>query len=106
MKIIDLFRHRDDLPVVFSGDYLEAELVIGMLRAGGFHPYELSNMPRAYLGIAGGGRVLVPPEEMEEALQYLASVREAAEGGEEGQAGPEVGDESDEGDEGGGAGED
>ncbi len=80
MRIIDFFRRRDDLPVVFTGDFLEAELVMGMLSAGGFHPYELSNTPRAYLGIAGGGRVLVPPEEVEGALEYLASVREAAAG--------------------------
>ena len=79
MGILDRFRHKDDLPVVFYGDYLEAELVIGMLKAGGFHPYEISNMPRVYLGIAGGGRVFVPPEEMEEARAYLACVREAAE---------------------------
>jgi hypothetical protein len=47
--------------------------------------------------------VLVPPEEVEEALEYLASVREAAACEGDDWADPEVGDE---GDESGGAGED
>lgn len=93
MGLLEFFRHKEDLPVVFCGDYLESELVIGMLKAGGFHPYEISNRPRAYLGIAGGGRVLVPPEELEEALEYLASVREAAAEEGEGLVDAEVGDE-------------
>ena len=78
MGLLDIFNHKEDLPVVFTGDLLEVELVIGLLKAGGFHPYEQSNTPRAYLGIAGGGRVFVPPEEAEEAREYLAAVRETA----------------------------
>jgi hypothetical protein len=79
MGIIDFFRHEQDLPVVFTGEYLEAELVKGMLAEEGFHPYELSDLPRPYLGSVGMGRVLVPPEELEGAREFLERVREEAE---------------------------
>ena len=67
MGLLDFFRQKEEQPLVFSGDNLEADLVIGLLKSAGFHPYELSNIPRAALGAFGSGRVMVPPEELEEA---------------------------------------
>jgi|GEM_PF-900389 len=89
MGIMDEFRRPKDLPVVFTGEYLEAELVKGMLAEEGFHPYELSDLPRPYLGSVGMGRVLVPPEELEGAREFLERVPGAGTGrGGAGRRGP------------------
>ncbi len=81
MGLLDFFRQQEELPVVFTGDNMEADLVIGLLKSAGFHPYELSNIPRAYLGAIGSGRVFVPSEELEGARAYLADIRDNARGG-------------------------
>ena len=80
MGLLDFFRQKEEQPLVFSGDNVEADLVIGLLKSAGFHPYELSDIPRAAMGAFGGGRVLVPPEELEEARAYLDEVTENAGG--------------------------
>lgn len=79
MGFMDFFKRKKDPPVVFTGEYLETELVKGMLAEEGFHPYKWSDLPRPYLGSVGMGRVLVPPEELEEARDFLRRTREAAE---------------------------
>lgn len=68
--------------VVFTGDRVEAEMVLRFLKEEGFHPYEWADLPGPYVGPAGTARVVVPPEEEEAASAFLASLA-----GEEGNRG-------------------
>jgi hypothetical protein len=62
--------------VVFSGDRWEAEMVIHLLKGEGFHPLEWADMPGPYIGSVGMARVVVPPEEFQEAKEFLASLKD------------------------------
>ncbi|OFW59076.1 MAG: hypothetical protein A2W01_04285 [Candidatus Solincola sediminis] len=79
------FLHREakDETVVFSGDRWEAEMVISLLKGGGFHPAEWADMPGPYIGSVGMARVIVPPEEFQGAKEFLASLKDQAFGVEE-----------------------
>lgn len=98
MAMKDLFRRqpRGEQPgdardaVVFSGDRLEAGLVMNLLKEEGYHPREWADMPApAYLGPVGMARVVVPAEEAERARELLASLRDHPLGEEEGEWGEE-----------------
>ncbi len=97
MGWLDCLRRGRELPVVFTGEYMEAELVRGILEEEGFHPYELTDVPRPYFGSVGLSRVLVPPEELEGARGLLLRLRERAAGAEVGGT-PRGGGEDDPGD--------
>lgn len=80
MGILDIFRKKPgDQAVVFAGDRIEAELVMGILREEGFHPREWADLPApAYAGPIGTARIVVPPEEGEAARSFLAGLERCA----------------------------
>jgi hypothetical protein len=80
MKLFDLFRKKpEDQVVVFAGDRFEAELVMSILQEEGFHPLEWADLPApAYVGPIGMARIVVPPEEGEEAKRFLADLESSA----------------------------
>jgi hypothetical protein len=81
--------------VVFSGNRWEAEMVIRLLEGDGFHPLEWADMPGPYIGPVGMARVVVPPEEFQEAKEFLASLKERIPGEEEDEA-ESLGEDEDE----------
>jgi hypothetical protein len=78
MGILDFFRKRpDDQTVVFAGERIEAELVMRILQEEGFHPWEWADLPTpTYAGPIGMARIVVPPDEGDEAKALLASLEE------------------------------
>lgn len=77
MGILDLFRKKPgDQEVVFTGERMEAELVVRLLADEGFHPCEWADLPGPYTGPVGMARVVVPNQEGEAAKEFLASLRE------------------------------
>ena len=88
MRILDFFRKRPcNQTVVFTGDRIEAEFVMRMPQEEGFHPLEWADLPTpSYAGPIGMARIVVSPDEGEDAKAFLASLadaREAEETGEE-----------------------
>ncbi|MEW6554203.1 MAG: hypothetical protein AB1384_07960 [Actinomycetota bacterium] len=89
MGLFGFFRKRPaDQAVVFAGDRLEAELVMGILQQEGFHPREWADLPvPSYAGPIGTARIVVPVLEGEAARSFLSelegSARDDAHGGEE-----------------------
>ena len=81
MRILDFFRKRPcDHTVVFTGDRMEAEFVMRILREEGFHPLEWADLPTpSYAGPIGMARIVVSPDEGEEAKAFLASLADARE---------------------------
>ena len=78
MGLRDFFGQKEEQPVVFSGSVREADLVLVLLKSAGFHPYEQAEFSMSTQGPWVRGRVLVPPEELEEARAFLDEVRENA----------------------------
>lgn len=68
---------------MFSGDRMEAELVMNLLLEEGYHPLMWADLPApAYAGPIGMARVVVPGEEAERARAFLASLEEREPDGE------------------------
>lgn len=68
---------------MFSGDRMEAELVMNLLLEEGYHPLMWADLPApAYAGPIGMARVVVPGEEAEGARAFLASLEELEPDGE------------------------
>ncbi|MDY6794940.1 MAG: hypothetical protein SWK76_06635 [Actinomycetota bacterium] len=77
MGILNLFRKKPgDREVVFTGERMEAELVLRLLTDQGFHPNEWTDLPGPYTGPAGMARVVVPREEGEKAKEFLATLKD------------------------------
>jgi len=79
MRLLDFFRKRPaDQTVVFAGDRIEAELVMRILLEEGFHAEEWADLPApAYAGPIGMARIVVPPDEGDEAKALLASLEDS-----------------------------
>ncbi len=77
MGLLDLFRRKPPEEVVFAGDRMEAELVENLLREEGFHPLLWADLPTPlYAGPIGTARVVVPPEEAEDARTFLEGLKD------------------------------
>jgi len=85
MGLLDFFRKRTgDQTVVFAGDRIEAELVMRILIEEGFHPQEWADLPTpTYAGPIGMARIVVPPDEGDEAKALLASLEESGKSAEQ-----------------------
>jgi hypothetical protein len=88
-----LRRKHETEPVVFSGNRWEAEMVMHLLEGEGFHPLEWADLPGPYLGPAGMARVVVPPEELQQAKEFLAGLKEMTQSEEGDDFEPETEDE-------------
>ena len=67
-------KHNDAWVVVFSGTSFEAEVIRGMLETNGVRCIvedHTSLITSYYSGIGGDMRILVSPEEVEEALRLI-----------------------------------
>ncbi|WP_287153366.1 DUF2007 domain-containing protein [Candidatus Solincola tengchongensis] len=83
MRFLDRLRRKPPEEVVFAGERTEAELVVNLLREEGFHPLLWADLPTPfYAGPIGTARVVVPPDEADEARAFLEEIEEIGMDGE------------------------